>query len=47
MNHFLRNLVLGERMFPRFNIDPIPSLQGYEITCERKRQDLHLVEGRM
>ena len=28
MNHFLRNLVLRERMFPRFNIDPIPSFHG-------------------
>ena len=28
MDHFLRNLVLGERLFPWFNIDPIPSFHG-------------------
>ena len=28
MNHFLRNLVFGEGMFPWFNIDPLPSFHG-------------------
>ena len=27
-NYFVRYLIFGERIFPRFNIDPIPTFNG-------------------